>query len=555
MRAALELLRAEHPELVDDIADGKRFFWLGSGISKDQVPDLVELVRRVLLFLRDRSQDGEPDAGPHTKALLEILDDFLPAERARYESDRTGWVPGDLESVRSVYSRVLAVGVDGKHNDYLLFEGANLPELYGSPDLQPGPTHFLIALLISEGVVPNLASGNWDGLIEKALSQISGDNTLLDVYVDVDDPRHARGFAEIAKFHGCAVLAGTDPEKYRDKVLATRVQISQLNGDKAFEHMKLHLRSLATNKRSLVLGLSIQDDDLLSVIQNATSTHPWPWDPARPAYVFAEPGVLPSQRDVLEVAYGTDFSRNRADILRRSALGDYAGPMVAAIVLEVLSRKLVSALHRHAALPPDILNELELGIGCLIDGVVRTFGHDEASLIAFILGPYTKLLRTYMGPRISGSSTYVPLVRGTRSHVESGMETIALGIDSWAAAVAAIGHGESSGRWQLSLHAESNIAGFDLSSASHPDKIALVLAKGAREAISIMSSDEWSNEDGEMVLLQAEDGQPTSTRSPAGRIGRGRGRKPRRELAWATLGESVSNVDELLDRFAIGVGL
>jgi hypothetical protein len=324
VREAWRLLRANHPELIEDVADGKRFVWLGSGISRDQVPDVVGLIARVLCFLRDKAASGGSDAGSHSDALLEILDDHLPGERLRYEANLMSWVPITLEPLRERYSRVLGVGVAGKPNDYLLIDGAGLPELYGHRDLEPGPTHKILAMLISEGVITNLASGNWDGLVEKALVNISATDSLLSVYVDVNDPRDARGNAEIAKFHGCAVLTLNDPGRYRDKIIASPAQISRLHGDDAYAHMRDHLRELTTRTRSLVLGLSVQDSDLLAIFQAAASRSPWRWESTHPAYLFAEPAVLPSQRDVLEVAYGEDFGRERSRRVRRARDGGTA---------------------------------------------------------------------------------------------------------------------------------------------------------------------------------------------------------------------------------------
>lgn len=555
MRAALALLREKHSELLNDVADGKRLFWLGSGISKDQVPDLVELLRRILLFLRDQALQEQLDTDPHRAALLEILTTFLPAEKPLYETDRAGWLPGDLEALRSDYSQVLAVGVNGKERDYLLFEGANLPAMYGRDELEPGPTHYFVALLVSEGVLANIASGNWDGLVEKALETISGDRSLLDVYVDVSDPRSARGFSEIAKFHGCAILANEDPPTYRDKVIATRVQISEFDSDDSFRHMRQHLRSLSMNKRSITLGLSVQDNDLLNVIRAAASSHAWQWDPDHPAYLFAEPSVLPSQRDVLEAAYGPDFSLHRADIVRRSALGSYAGPVVAGIYIEVLARKLEAALRRHTVLPGAVLDALVPGIRRLIDDIVTVHGESEASLLAFILGPYSGLLRTYLGPRIAGPGLHIPLVRGTRTDVSTGMETVGIGLDCWAAVMAALGHGELARKWVVSLEADRETARLTVAGGAQTKKVALVVAKGASETIEIMSNDAWTSDEGEMVILQAEQGEPPSVRSPAGKMGTGRGPRQRRELAWADMRDAISSVEELMDRFAVGIGL
>lgn len=554
MREAWRLLRVHHPELIDDIADGRRFVWLGSGISREQVPDLVELIRRVLLFLRDRAASSEPDAQVHRNALLEILNDHLSAEEPRYLASPEDWEPGDLDHLRESYSRILGVGVVGKPNDYLLIDGAALPNLYGNPALEPGPTHTLLAVLISEGVLPNLASGNWDGLVEKALETISGTRSLLDVYVDVNDPRSANGHAEIAKFHGCAVLTLTESARYRDKIIATSAQISRLHGDDTYAHMRDRLRHLTTSARSLVLGLSVQDSDLLAIFKAAANRSPWPWDSAHPAYLFAEPSVLPTQRDVLEVAYGDDFGRERPTILSRSALGTYAGPMTAAIVLEVLSAKFVAALRHHQGLPTDVYPVLEQGIHRLVLKIVATHGDSEASIAAFLLGGYADFLRSYFGLG-TDAGTYIAFARGTRIRIGSDIATTAMGIDLLSAAVGLIGFGERTGRWRVALTEASRGTLVSISRPRAQTMMRLVVVRGAREAIAVMTTDDWIQGHGAMVLLQMDVGAPPSPRSSAGRIGRGRASRARRELTWSEISDSIENLEDLMSRFETGIGL
>lgn len=555
MREAWRLLRANHPQLIEDVADGRRFVWLGSGISRDQVPDLVVLIARVLRFLRDQAASGESDAGSHGDALREILDDYLPDERPRYIADPMGWEPIALEVLRDRYSQVLGVGVAGKPNDYLLIEGAGLPMLYGDPDLKPGPTHKILAMLVSEGVVTTLASGNWDGLVEKALADISATDSLLDVYVDVNDPRAAHGYAEIAKFHGCAVLALNDPARYRDKIIATTAQISRLQGNPTYAHMRDHLLNRTTRTRSLVLGLSVQDSDLLSIFQASTSSSPWPWDSNHPAYLFAEPAVLPGQRNVLEVAYGDDYGRERPSILQRSALGAYAGPVTAALLIEVVAAKISAALWQHQKLPLNLLPDLNRGIRRLVLRIVIAFGRDEASLAAFLLYGYSDFLRTYLGSTAVGASQYVPFARGPRIQPGTGFVVAAMGLDLLAVAAGMIGFGEEVGRWRVSLHSEERGSRILVARRRASTGSTVVVVHGVSEAIAVMESDDWISGGDDMVLLQMGLGSLASTRSPAGRIGRGRKMRARREVAWSEISDSVIDMEDLMIRFEIGVGL
>lgn len=555
MREAWRSLKSDHSQLIEDVADGKRFVWLGSGISRNQVPDLVELIGCVLEFLRDRAASVEPDALSHRDTLLEILDDHLPGERPRYEADPANWKPANVEVLRDLYSRVLGIGVAGKPSDYLLIEGAGLAEMYGDPCLEPGPTHQMLAMLIAEGVVTSLASGNWDGLVEKALVDISATDSLLDVYVDVNDPRDAYGHAEIAKFHGCAVRTLHDPARYRDKIIATTAQISRLHGDDAYAHMREHLRDRTTRKRSLVLGLSVQDSDLLTVFQAAASRSPWPWEAGHPAYLFAEPALLSSQRDVLEVAYGQDYGPQRQSILQRSALGAYAGPVTAAILIEVLAVKLTAALNRHRNLPVDALPNLENGIHRLVWRIIMAYGRNEESLAAFLLEGYSDFLRTYLGPSTVGGARYLPFARGSKSHLATDIGVVAMGIDRLAVAVGMIGFGEEAGRWRVSLPSDEKGSRISLSRKRASSSSTLIVVRGAGEAIAAMASEDWISGPDDMVLLQMEVGFVASTRSPGGRIGRGRRALTRREVAWSDISDSVTDMEDLMVRFETGAGL
>lgn len=50
----LDLLGGPHAAFARGVADGRYTLWLGSGISRDRLPDLAVLIKRVLGFLHDR---------------------------------------------------------------------------------------------------------------------------------------------------------------------------------------------------------------------------------------------------------------------------------------------------------------------------------------------------------------------------------------------------------------------------------------------------------------------------------------------------------------------
>lgn len=550
LRTAICALRNEHTTLVDDVADGRRLFWLGSGISRGQVPDLIEMLTRVLMFLRDRAANG-PENEIHRDALVHILSTYLPSERSKYEDDRIGWIPVDIEPLRNSYGQVLNTRVGTHESDYLLMTAADLPNTYGAPGLEPGPTHRLIAILIAEGVLKEIASGNWDGLVETAVTNLTGVSDFLNVYVTAEDARNTPPFARIAKFHGCAVLARTDPDNYADKIIATRAQISRFGSSK-FAHMRDALKERTRTHRSLILGLSLQDDDLLGVFTGAAEIHPWPWDTASPAYVFAEPNLSDTQQDILENGYGSEYHTHRAEILKRSTFGTYAEPLLAALVVEVLTRKFLALLKRQNMVLPSVEEDLAVGLQTVSSQLVAVNRYDANQVLEFLVGPYSAIVNKYLG--LSDVGKYVPLFNGTRPEIRIKHEVRVVGAELFASAIGLLGWGHQQRLWRLGLSAAPVNETIQLS-ANRSAPIAVAVVKGVREADAVLSSTAWTSGTDRMAILYIHDRPTPNTRSSSSRLGTARGLRNRYEVCWTDLVDHARDTSELAERFQTGTGL
>lgn len=552
LRDAHRSLQHEHAALVGDVVDGKRFFWLGSGISRDQVPDLVAVLTRVLRFLRDRALSESPGTA-HRHALLEILCTHLPTEVPRYEADEAAWVPIDPEPLREVYSQVLGVRVGDLPGNYLLMTAADLPNTYGADDLEPGVTHRLIAILIAEGVLKEIASGNWDGLVETSVERLTNVPGLLDVYVLSEDLREGNSMAQIAKFHGCAVLTRKDPARYSDKIVATRAQISRFESDDTFKHMREALQERTTKYRSLILGLSIQHNDLLNVFTRAAVNHPWHWEATHPAYVFAQPSIQGAQRDVLENGYADDYEAHHLEIIATSAFGTYAEPLLAALVLEVLLQKLLALLARQTTVDAAQEDSLAQGVRRVAMLVAASAADDEQALLTFVTGPYAALVRQYLG--LDTSHRYVPLARGHRTHITSDPMVSVTGVDLLAIAIGLLGWGDLRGRWRIRSSSDQTSGDVHVIERATGRLTQLAIVKGAREADAVLASDAWTAGTRRMAILYMHERPQAAVRSAASRLGGGRRILGRIEAHWSELSAHVSTTDEITERFHTEVAL
>src|ERR1022692_1622598 len=165
----LELLDGPFSALADAVSRGEYAFWLGSGISRERVDGLDGVLRKVLEYLRVRRAEPRFD-----KALKEVL-----AKAELEESDLAAidvdvdvaaWPKIDviIDRLSGRYAAVLDVRVEGEEPDFLLWGAIDVCSLYprtAPPDCE----HLCLAVLGLEGVTPDIASANWDGLIESAL--------------------------------------------------------------------------------------------------------------------------------------------------------------------------------------------------------------------------------------------------------------------------------------------------------------------------------------------------------------------------------------------------
>lgn len=549
---ALEYLRTEHPEALDSVARSDRVLWVGSGVSREQVLPLGPLLRKVLTFLQ--TQDTGVTGDPHGQALQEILEKYLPAEIASYKSDPGSWsVPPDLSKLEKVYSEILGVEVDGKEQDYLLWDAVDVRETYGSPEIKPGPEHWLISVLVLEGVVSDIVTTNWDGLIERAVeSSAAGGPPALARLMSNESFRTARGGCLLHKVHGCAVLA-RDDEVYRQYLIAQTADIAMWLSKPIYTGMVEKLRVLARTRKSLMLGLSIQDYNLMAQIAAASVDLPWPWDEGNPAYLFAEPAIQSSQRDVLRMVYRDEYPSNRSAIACRSAVGMYSGLLLAAVTVHVLIEKFrigVEYAPAFAASSAVIVGLCE-GLERIGAYVADDAAGDVGRAAVLIRRGISSLVARYFKPgRELTDDEYMPLYS---SSLKMGVDEQFQNLDlpAFSVVVGLLGLGYARGHWRLVIGTgdsmEQGVIQLISTCVPETSQAKVVITRDWRSTDELMATDLWVTDPGDLVVIQATgDRVAAMTRGVGGGLGSRRVSNSSRRQVWLSELESHADSDDAL---------
>ena len=206
VRETLDLFDGALAETAAGIAEDRYALWLGSGISLGRIPGLKLLILRALEHLQGQvvAADG---ACRFRAAIVETLTtvagltaDELNAIEVNQPVANWPNIDAIVARLASNYARFLEVSVANELDDYILWTGADLPNVFANPASEPDTEHLCIGLLILEGIASKIASANWDGLIEKAVDELSpGTDALLVCVIGADLRQPQRALVRVRK--------------------------------------------------------------------------------------------------------------------------------------------------------------------------------------------------------------------------------------------------------------------------------------------------------------------------------------------------------------------
>lgn len=560
----------EFSEFAASFTAGDYVLWLGSGISRDVVPNVHDLLIRVLEMLRSNIDQSNPEC-PYLAALMEALslaglsqDDMDAIDLAMPVAS---WADRDEIARRLTprYAEVLDLPVSGRPEDYLVWSGLDVPGTYGNPALEPDVEHLCIGLLILEGVVGSAVTANWDGLIEQALAALAKEpEAIIRVIVRGEDFRQSKRRGELIKFHGCAVRARDDEGTYRHLLIARQQQISGWTERGENGVMRKQLESLYTANPSLVIGLSIQDANMHTMIARSSEDLPRPWPHTPPAVVLTEEQLQTYHRLVLQTTYGSaTYATDTVAINHSAVLGSYAKPTLLALLLWTFTDKLLSVL----ACPPvnsywdaKQTERLRFDLQQLRDTVASFVEPDNRAFLSQLIDLSILILGVFRSGRApaSGVANYEPLSDRPIRDALLNPDFPAAAFGRLAIAISLLGRGHAAGDWTLlpgttGVPKEGVVRLVAPPSSPAPREVRVFLVKDASAAITL-TVDGLADEDDPSALIVLAEGEPTSSvRSPRPRYGRV-GATGASRVSIADLYEAADSADGLYSDFKLAGG-
>jgi hypothetical protein len=565
VREVLELLDGDFRGLAAGVGDASYAVWLGSGISRDRLDDLKAIVERVLSYLREGIVPGAADCA-YSRALTEAiaLARLSPAEESGvdFSVPVSSWpcLPTILSNLALEYARLLDIRVDGRPDaDHLLWDVVDVPATFAPARAEPDAEHVCLAVLMAEGVLPDIASANWDGLIEAAVEEVSaGSPTVLRVCVKPDDLREHSLQARLLKFHGCAVRAGLNPTAYRPLLIARQSQITAWPDNPDYALMKAQLVNLAATRPTLMIGLSAQDSNIQSVFSAARSQMAWTWPSDPPAYVFAEDSLGNDQINILRVVYGEAYDSNSRAIEESALLRAFAKPALTALVLHVISSKLAEYARNVDApgLPGAERETVVDGIRDLRDRLGAGADGDRLHYVRAIVQAATRAMTLFQeGQNPSpGITSYRPLGSLPMHMIASDPSRTTNGVRELAAAIGLLGMGAAAGTWSVANGDVTlpNAGTLELDSGRRLTRI--YFAANAQVGVQLEANGIVRASSDDAVVLHSTKPALRSARSPRGAPGR-TGKAGLRVVDMAELLRDATSASHLSTRLREEMGV
>nr|WP_329760839.1 SIR2 family protein [Stenotrophomonas geniculata] len=559
IRETLELLDGPYAGVSAGVSEGAYGFWLGSGISRDRIVGLDGVLAKLLEFLRSH-EAGAPGC-PYHDALTTIINMAAPnaGERAliNYATPVNSWgcLPDLLKRLWKQYAAVLSVPFGNERSDYLIWEGLDFAHTFAGQEADA--EHLAIGMLALEGAVTELASANWDGLLEAAIEELGHGSNFYRITVTGEDLRQGAANATLYKFHGCALRAIEHEDTYRPLIVARSAQISGWNTNQKFKIVRDQLSAVVQRQRTLMIGLSAQDANIKHLFAAANQQQGWQWNAQPAPIVISAQDLENDQRELLSLVYQEDvYEAHRQDICESARLQAFAKPLLLALLLQVMARKLeVLASDVNAPnLDPTAREAFSVGIRRLRDRAAEAGNDDRAKFARAIAATSARALHQLRdGNSPAGGQIYYPLDVQPAHLMKGKLALKSTGQREAAAGLGLIGLGEASEAWAVSLDDPFDSRSGALRLVSQQSSARVFFAADDDKITSLLESGAFDEEEGDVVIICSGRISTRQQRSPRG--GWRDGNVGPRYLPLGPMLYEINNIDELQERFRGEIGL
>ena len=553
----LDILDGPFRSVAQGIAEDRYAFWLGSGISFGRVDGLKKIIPRLLEFLRARINPADPACRFNT-ALMQALN-LASLSKEEWKNvdlatDFNLWADrvAIVGRLASNYARLLDIPVKDEEDDYLLWEGVGVPATFADPTVEPDVEHLCMGILLLEGSASSIATANWDGLVEKAVDELTGGVPKLLVCVRSEDLRQPALVGQIIKFHGCAVLATADQGTYRKFLVGRYSQINRWATPGENKAIVNRLLDMVVTKPTIMMGLSAQDSNIQAFFAEAEAVMPWPWPGDRPSFVFSGDQMGQDQVGLLKNVYRQNYTAaNRDQINEQSLVRAYANPLLLALILSVIADKLKLMVDLvEGAIDGVARAALQQGIAVLRNRIASLGDTDRLGFVRAFVDHTSRITTMYRdGTAGAAPRRYNPLTSVPLHQIAADPNLASTGLPEVAVLAGMLGMGLADGTWTLAASdpADPTSGAVHLNTASGSTK--LVLAAHGRSAIRLQQNGHVDDNEDAILVYSAEK-PPPMTRSPRSSPGR-TGVLGLREVSICDLLKNATSSADLMRQFRL----
>lgn len=527
--------------------------WLGSGISRERVVGLDGVLAKLLENLRLRITGTDC---AHHRAFKDIvgLANLSDEEMAHIDLNQpvSSWPIHDvlIDRLWNKYSKVLGIEVQGQSFDYLLWDVLDFPTTFSVQ--KADAEHLAIAMLVLEGIVSDLATANWDGLLEAAMVELGRRNETFRVAVTGGDLHGPPGIGTLYKFHGCAKRAIENEVEYRPLLVAREAAITHWAQNQGFTQMREQLRALIARSRTLMIGLSGQDTN----IQQLFGANGWVWNSVPVPLVFAAQDLSDGQKSILEGAYQGDYEANREKIRADATLPAFGKQLLLALLLTILFGKLaaLAGLLTSPAVGVAGKQSLVEGLKSLQRAAAQGGNANRYECAQIIAGLIGRVSEQFLGgPGSAGRRPYIPLSSQPAHLMQQDPAIGFSGRAEAAAALGLIGLGLAANRWSVAVDDPEQPTSGALRLVASAAEARVFLAANDENINRLVASGAFDEEDADVVVMCSRKVTPRQQRSPSASWRTGKATA--RYISIRELVDDSATFDEVQIRFNNEVGL